>query len=80
VNSPEFVAIFDQVTGGLESLADFTGERGRSVEEISAEIERLTAENEATLKSIDAKIEAAQERLASIGQSTADNTFHASRS
>ncbi len=79
VNSPEFVAIFDQVTGGLENLADFTGERGRSVEEISAEIERLTAVNEATLKSIDAKIEAAQERLASIGQSTADNTFHASQ-
>jgi hypothetical protein len=79
VNSPEFVAIFDQVTGGLESLADFTGERGRSVEEISAEIERITAVNEATLKSIDAKIEAAQERLANIGQSTADNTFHASQ-
>ena len=79
VNSPEFVAIFDQVTGGLENLAEFTEGRGRSVEEISAEIERLTAENEATLKSIDAKIEAAQERLANIGQSTADNTFHASQ-
>jgi len=79
VNSPEFVAIFDQVTGGLESLAELTETRGRTVEEISAEIERLTAENEATLKSIDAKIEAAQERLASIGQSTADNTFRASQ-
>ncbi|MEW6146102.1 MAG: hypothetical protein AB1598_13910 [Thermodesulfobacteriota bacterium] len=79
VNSPEFVAIFDRVTGGLENLAEFTEGRGRSVEEISAEIERLTAENEATLKSIDAKIEAAQERLANIGQSTADNTFHASQ-
>lgn len=79
VNSPEFVAIFDQVTGGLENLAEFTEGRGRSVEEINAEIERLTAENEATLKSIDAKIEATQERLANIGQSTADNTFHASQ-
>ncbi|GEM_PF-1840218 len=79
VNSPEFVAIFDQVTGGLENLAELTETRGRSVEEISAEIERLTAENEATLKSIDAKIEAAQERLANIGQSTADNTFRASQ-
>jgi hypothetical protein len=38
VNSPEFTAIFDSVTGGLESLADATAARGRSVEEISAEM------------------------------------------
>jgi hypothetical protein len=38
VNSPEFVAIFDQVTGGLESLAALTETRGKSVEEINTEI------------------------------------------
>ena len=60
VNSPEFVAIFDQVTGGLSSLAEMTGGQGRSVEEINAEIERLTAQNEAHLASIDARIESAR--------------------
>jgi hypothetical protein len=75
VNSPEFVAIFDQVTGGLESLADETAARGRSVEEISAEIERLTAENEKHLAEIDAKIQAAQDKLASISSQVASNTF-----
>ncbi len=79
VNSPEFVSIFNQVTGGLESLADLTATQGRSVEEISAEIERLTALNGERLDAIDAKIETAQDRLASIGQATANNTFRASQ-
>ena len=44
VNSPEFTAIFDQVTGGLNDLLDFTENNGRSVEEINAEIEALNIE------------------------------------
>lgn len=60
VNSPEFVSIFDQVTGGLSDLANLTENSGRSVEEIQAEIERLTVLNEAHLASIDARIAGAQ--------------------
>lgn len=79
VNSPEFVAIFDQVTGGLEDLANLTSTQGRSVEEINAEIEKLTAENQEVLKSIDAKIEAANAQISAISQQTANNTFKASQ-
>lgn len=78
VNSPEFVAIFDQVTGGLSALADLTEARGRSVEEINAEIERLTQEQNAQLEQIDAQIEALRDRLSDLGQQTAQNTFQAS--
>lgn len=79
VNSPEFVSIFDQVTGGLSDLANLTENRGRSAEEIQAEIERLTAANEAHLASIDARIESAQAQLSSLQQQTVDNTFVASQ-
>jgi len=79
VNSPEFVSIFDQVTGGLSSLADLTESRGRSVEEINAEIERLTAANNDQLKAIDASIQAAQQQMSSLQQQTVDNTFVASQ-
>ncbi|MEQ9618981.1 MAG: hypothetical protein RIG61_07375 [Deltaproteobacteria bacterium] len=79
VNSPEFVAIFDQVTGGLDALAELTETRGRSVEEINAEIERLTQEQNAQIERIDARIEALQDRLSAIGEQTAQNTFQASQ-
>lgn len=79
VNSPEFVSIFDQVTGGLSDLANLTENRGRSAEEIQAEIERLTAENGARLAAIDASIQAAQAQLSSLQQQTVDNTFVASQ-
>jgi len=79
INSPEFVAAFDQVTGGLEDLKDLTETRGRSVEEINAEIERLTEETNKKLAAIDAKIEKAQDRLSKIGEQTAINTFKASQ-
>lgn len=78
VNSPEFVAIFDQVTGGLSGLAEMTESRARTVEEINAEIERLTAEQNGRLESIDARIEAAQERLSAIGTQEVEATFQAS--
>jgi len=78
VNSPEFVSIFDQVTGGLSDLATLTENSGRSVEEIQAEIERLTALNNDELKRIDASIQAAQQQLASIQTQTAQATFQAS--
>ncbi len=78
VNSPEYVAIFDQVTGGLTGLAEMTESRARTVEEINAEIERLTAEQNGRLESIDAKIEAAQEQLSAIGTQEVEATFQAS--
>ncbi|MCA9809956.1 MAG: hypothetical protein KC473_06435, partial [Candidatus Dadabacteria bacterium] len=78
VNSPEYVAIFDQVTGGLSGLAEMTESRARTVEEINAEIERLTAEQNSRLESIDAKIEAAQEQLSAIGTQEVEATFQAS--
>lgn len=78
VNSPEFVSIFDQVTGGLTDLATLTENSGRSVEEIQAEIERLTQLNNDELKRIDASIQAAQQQLASIQTQTAQATFQAS--
>jgi hypothetical protein len=78
INSPEFVSIFDQVTGGLSDLATLTENSGRSAEEIQAEIERLTALNNEELKRIDASIQAAQTQLASIQTQTAQATFQAS--
>jgi len=78
VNSPEYVAIFDQVTDGLSGLAEMTESRARTVEEINAEIERLTAEQNSRLESIDAKIEAAQEQLSAIGTQEVEATFQAS--
>ena len=78
VNSPEYVAIFDQVTGGLSGLAELTESRARTVEEINAEIERLTAEQNSRLESIDARIEAAQEQLSAIGTQEVEATFEAS--
>ena len=76
--SPEFHAIFDQVTGGLEALARLSDEGARSAEQIAASIEEITKQNEAHLASIDARIEAAQAELASIGEATVENTFQAS--
>ena len=78
VNSPEFVAIFDQVTGGLSGLAEMTESRARTVEEINAEIERLTAEQNNRLASIDGKIQAAQDQLSAIGTQEVEATFQAS--
>ncbi len=52
-----FVAIFDQVTGGLNDLLDMTENRGRSVEEINASIEALNMERDMQLEAIDAQIE-----------------------
>ncbi len=78
VNSPEFVAIFEQVTGGLSSLAEFTENASRSVEEINAEIERLNAERNVMLESIDLRIEALQDRLSAIGSQNVQATFQAS--
>ena len=55
--SPEQLAIFQQVTTELQSLQDTTAERGRMVEEINAEIERLTAINSQQLADLNTQIE-----------------------
>ncbi len=78
VNSPEFVAIFEQVTGGLSSLAEFTENASRSVEEINAEIERLNAERNVMLEGIDLRIETLREQLSAIGSQNVQATFQAS--
>lgn len=78
VNSPEFVAIFDQVTGGLNDLLDLTGNRERSVEEINAEIEALNVERNLQLEAIDAQIESLNEQLSSIQAENVEATFQAS--
>jgi hypothetical protein len=78
VNSPEFTAIFDQVTGGLTDLADLTAAGSRSVEEINAEIESLNLERNQILEGIDARIDQAQERLAAIQTQNVQATFQAS--
>lgn len=77
--SPEFHAIFDQVTGGLESLRLMSEQGARSAEQIAASIEEITKQNEAHLASIDARIESAQAEMASIGEATVENTFQASQ-
>jgi len=78
VNSPEFVAIFDQVTGGLNDLLDLTGNRTRSVEEINTEIEALNVERNEQLEAIDAQIESLNDRLSSIQAQNVEATFQAS--
>lgn len=76
--SPESDALFREIIGGLESLEGLI-EPARSSEDIQASIETLTAENQAVLESIDAKIESAQTRLAKIGEQTSQNTFKMSQ-
>lgn len=78
VGSPEFTAIFDQVTGGLTDLAELTETRSRSVEEINAEIEALNAQRNQILEAIDQRIDAAQERLSNIQTQNVEATFQAS--
>lgn len=78
VNSPEFVAIFDQVTGGLGDLIDLTGNRERSIEEINAEIEALNIERNQQLEAIDRQIESLNEQLSSIQAENVEATFQAS--
>jgi len=78
VNSPEFVAIFSQVTGGLNDLIDLTGNRERSVEEINAEIEALNIERNQQLEAIDAQIESSNDQLSSIQAQNVEATFQAS--
>lgn len=55
-NSPEFIAIFEQVTSGLEDLADLTENTGRSSDEILADIEAVENASEARLRAIDNQI------------------------
>ncbi|MCH8029051.1 MAG: hypothetical protein IH874_03870 [Candidatus Dadabacteria bacterium] len=64
--SPEALAIFEQVTKELEELLSITDIRGRTVEAIQAEIERLNVEMEASLKSIDARIAGMSAQLTSL--------------
>ena len=78
VNSPEFTAIFEQVTGGLNDLLDLTGNRTRSVEEINAEIEALNIERNAQLEAIDAQISNLNDQLSSIQAQNVDATFQVS--
>ena len=78
VNSPEFVAIFSQVTGGLNDLLDITGNRERSVEEINAEIEALNIERNQQLEAIDAQISSLNDQLSSIQAQNVEATFQAS--
>lgn len=78
VNSPEFVSIFGQVTTGLENLATLTENRGRSVEEINSEIERITADNNRALASIDARIASSQNQLSRLAQDNVNATTQVS--
>jgi hypothetical protein len=79
VNSPEFVAIFDQVTTGLADLQDLTEGASRSSEEIQAEIEALQAQTNLELQEVDESINALNDRLASINSQVQENTFVASQ-
>lgn len=73
-NSPEFVAIFDQVTTGLADLAELTETTGRSSEEILADIESVENASEARLRSIDNQISF----LNSTAQNLSNQTFQMS--
>lgn len=78
VNSPEFVAIFDQVTSGLEDLIDLTDSRTRTIEEINASIEALNLERNETLERIDAQIQSSQAQLSAIQTQNVQATFQVS--
>lgn len=78
VNSPEFVAIFDQVTGGLSDLAEFTENATRTETEILAELEALDTERNLALERIDIQIDFLRESITDIQSQTTQATFQVS--